>query len=361
MALRASPKARLIAGLLAGVQALAFFSACSKKEADPAAPSASAAAPAPRKLTPEEAGQVLAKVGDREITLGQYVAALERMDSFERLRYQSADRRKLLLNEMIELELLAQEARRRGLHEKPETQERLRQMLRDELFRELRRGVPGPNEIPEAEVRRYYDEHKGDFNEPERRRVAHIALGNERLAKQVLEKALEALRQPSSDAGSAEKDLARTSAEWGKLVATYSLDKPARALGMIPPDLAGDLGIVGAPGHSRGANPRVPEALREAVFRIAQVGEVLPEIIAAGGKFHVVRLTAKSDARARPYEEAERTIRVALVQETIKKREAELEKTLRTKYPVTLDPAGLATVEAPEFDSAGAPRGPAKQ
>ena len=57
------------------------------------------------RLTPEQAGQVLARVGDRVITLGDYAAALERMDPFERMRYQTEDRRQALLDEMINVEL----------------------------------------------------------------------------------------------------------------------------------------------------------------------------------------------------------------------------------------------------------------
>src|SRR5438477_8652417 len=105
---------------------------CQPKASSGTAPSASASAQ-PAGLTPELAARVLAKVGDHEITLGEYAATLDRMDPFERLRYQSADRRKLLLDELVDLELLAEEARRRGLDKQPETQERVRQMLRDEL------------------------------------------------------------------------------------------------------------------------------------------------------------------------------------------------------------------------------------
>ena len=65
-------------------------------------------------LTPEQAAKVLAKVGDRTITLGDYVAALEHMDQFDRLRYQSPERRKELLDELVEVELLAQEATAKG-------------------------------------------------------------------------------------------------------------------------------------------------------------------------------------------------------------------------------------------------------
>src|SRR5258706_5547054 len=143
----------LVLGLLLG---------CNKDHGTAPAPSASTSA-RPSGITPELARRVLAKVGEREITLGEYAATLERMDPFERLRYQSPDRRKQLLDELVDLELLAEEAQRRGLDKQPETQERVRQMLRDELLAQVRASVPAPNDISEADARRYYDEHRDDF------------------------------------------------------------------------------------------------------------------------------------------------------------------------------------------------------
>ncbi|HYP90028.1 MAG TPA: peptidyl-prolyl cis-trans isomerase [Polyangiaceae bacterium] len=294
-----------------------------------ASPSASAVAQ-PAGLTPELAARVLAKVGDHEITLGEYAATLERMDPFERLRYQSADRRKALLDELIDLELLADEARRRGLDKQPETQERVRQLLRDELLAQTRKSLPPADEISEADARRYYDEHRDDFREPERRRVAHIALASEAEAKAVLEKAAGA-----------------SPAEWGKLVAEKSRDPRGKPSATLPAELAGDLGIVGPPGHARGENPNVPEPLRAAAFEIEKLGGVLPRVVAADHAFHVLRLTGKTDARDRSYADAERSIRVALLQERIRAREAELEQELKKKYPVTIDEAALAKLPLP--------------
>lgn len=302
---------------------------CDPKPKSGTAPSASASVQ-PAGLSPELAARVLAKVGNQEITLGEYAATLERMDPFERLRYQSPDRRKQLLNELVDLELLAEEARRRGLDKQPETQERVRQMLRDELLAEVRASVAAPNDISEADARRYYDEHRDDFREPERRRVAHIALGSEAEAKAVLEKALSA-----------------NATEWGKLVEQKSKDARGKPSSSLPPELAGDLGIVGPPAHPRGENPNVPEPLRAAVFEIANLGGVLPRPVAAAGAFHVVRLTGKTDARDRSFADAERSIRVALVQERIRARELELELELKKKYPVTIDEAQLAKIPVP--------------
>src|SRR4051812_9163205 len=307
-----------------------------KPKQSPSAAASASAAPAAT-LSPELARQVLAKVGDREITLGDYAETLERMDPFERLRYQSADRRKQLLNEIIQVELLAEEAKRRGLDKQPETQERVRQMLRDELLRDMRQSVPAPSDIPEAEVRAYFDAHHDEFKEPERRRVAHLLLASEAQAKAALQKALGA-----------------SAADWGKLVTQVSLDKPPASSGPAPTELAGDLGIVGPPGHPRGANPRVPDALRTAVFEIAQVGGVLDRVVAESGHFHVVRMTGRTEARDRSYQDAERTIRVALVQQRIRAREAELEQELEKRYPVSVDDDALSQVKVPEPDGAGA-------
>jgi peptidyl-prolyl cis-trans isomerase C len=202
-------------------------------------------------------------------------------------------------------------------------------MLRDELLAQVRSGGAAPGDISEADARRYYDEHRDDFREPERRRVAHVVVRTEAEAKQLLEKAGRA-----------------SPAEWGKLVAEKSRDARGKA-SALPPELSGDLGIVGPPGHPRGENPNVPEPLRAAVFEIEKVGGVLPRVVPASDGFHVVRMTGKTDARDRSFADAERSIRVALVQERIRAREAELEAELAKKYPVTIDEAQLAKIPLP--------------
>jgi parvulin-like peptidyl-prolyl isomerase len=303
---------------------------CDKKPSPQPGAATTAASAAPEKLSPELRAKVLAKVGKRTITLGEYAATLERMDEFERLRYQSPERRKKLLDEMIKAELLAQEAERRGLHEKPETQARLRQMLRDELLSRVRNELPKPADLPESEVRRYYTEHRAEFRDPERRRVAHIVLASRPKAEAVLEQARSA--SPS---------------EWGKLVKLHSLDKSGDKAHPDPPELAGDLGIVSNTEPSD--NPRVPEAVRKALFEIERIGGVYPKLVESDGKFHILRMIGKTEARDRTFAEAERAIRVAIVQRKIREREKELENKLRADFPVKIDNAALAKVRVPDL------------
>lgn len=295
-------------------------------------------------LSPELAAKPLATVGDRVITLGDYAAVIDRMDPYERLRYQSPERRKQLLDEIIKVELLSREAKKRGLDKEPRTKERVRQILRDELLKAVRAELPSPSDIPEAEVRKYYDAHRAEFRDPERRRVAHLVVGSEAEAKKLLAEAKKA-----------------TPMQWGKLVQEHSLDKPPAPSATQPLELAGDLGIVGPPGEEKGDNPRVPEELRKAVFQVGAVGGIYDDVVKVGDKFHIVRMTGKTDARDRSFADAERTIRVTLVQKKLQDLESNLQKRLREKFPVKIDDKALGEVVLPTVENkSGGPAPPKK-
>jgi len=291
-------------------------------------------------LTDKQAAQVLAKVGDKNITLGDYTAALEHMDQFDRLRYQSPERRKELLDEMITVELLAQEAVAKGYDKDPIAQQELRAILRDAMLAEARKGAPTPADIPESEVKAWFEAHRAEYKDPERRRVSIVMLNSEANANEALQAAKKA----------------KTAAEWGELVRSKSLDPQARA--NVPTDLAGDVGIVSPPGDPRGENPRVTLEVREAVYAIPEVGGIHDKVVSSGkDRFFVVRLTQKIAPHERTYEEAERSIRVKLAQDKIRAKEDELINELKKNVKVEIDEAALATVKVqmPAADGGLAP------
>lgn len=269
------------------------------------------------------------------ITLGDYAAALEHMDQFDRLRYQSAERRKELLDEMINIRLLAKEAEAKGYDKDPLTQQELRAILRDTMLQEARKGAPTPAEIPESEVRAWFEAHRADYKDPERRRVSAVVLRDEATGREALAAAKKAV----------------SPAQWGEIVRAKSIDPQARA--NVPVDLAGDLGIVSPPGDPRGENTRVPDEVRAGVFEVAEVGAVLDKVVAAKGKFYVVRLTQKLPAHERTYEEAERTIRVKLAQDKLRAKEDELIAELRKTVKVEVDEAAIASAKVDMGDGGG--------
>ena len=74
---------------------------CDEQPLDGAKAAASSSANAGG-LNPRDAAAVLARVGDRTITLGDFAAVLDNMDQFQRLKYQTTKGRQALLEEMIE-------------------------------------------------------------------------------------------------------------------------------------------------------------------------------------------------------------------------------------------------------------------
>jgi hypothetical protein len=277
-------------------------------------------------LTAEEAAQVLARVGDHTITLGDYASALEHMSHFDRMRYRAPERRKELLHEMIDVMLLADEARARGYDKDPITEQEIREIVRDAYFEKAREAAPTPAEIPDQEVRAYYEAHASDFHDPERRRVSAVVLTTQAAAESAL----------AAAKGS-------TAAQWGEIVRAKSTDPQAKA--SLPVDLMGDLGFVSPPGDPRGTNPRIPEEVRAAVFEAAAVGDVVGHTVKAGPRFYVVRFAGKSDPHDRSLADAERTIRVKLSQDALRAKEQAMVDELRKQYPVQIDEAALAQVK----------------
>lgn len=296
------------------------------------------------RLTPEQAHQVLARVGTRSITLGDFAAALERMDPFERMRYQTRDRRQALLDEMINVELLAREAERRGLDRRPETIALVRQFQRDELLARLRASLPRPADLPAAEVSRYYQEHREDFLEPEQRRGAAIVLDD-----------LEAARRVAREAAGA------TPERWQELVRTHSPESAPPAgdknAARPPIDVPGDLGFVArepaataAPASTPGASAsegdgEVAPAIRDALFQIDADGGVFPEPVRVGGRYHVVRRVSAREARQRSLAEVDTLIRLRLLEQREAEAKRALLEQLRQQISVQVDEAALERVE----------------
>ncbi len=309
---------------------------------EPQAPAGSEPAVQVAGLSPEVASQRLAKVGDREIRLADYAAALQRMDRFERMRYQTEDRRQELLDELIDLELLAREAERRGLAEEPRTKELLWQALRNEALSELRAGLPEPASYPASEVSRYYEAHRSEFVDPVRVRVARIELDSAQRAEKVLGEALGSSMQRFGELAQRERALSAPDSPGAApaLGGAPSAEAPPEAENAAFE--AADWGFV-----SRAEPARVPEAVRLAALQLERDGQVLPSVVSAAGKYYVVRRVSGLPERQRPLEEVAGAVRNRLAERRFETARQELIEALRGRVEVHIDEAALARVPPP--------------
>ncbi len=315
---------RLMIAVLLALGPLAGCKSCRQADGQAVAPDAASSVGG---LSVEQAQKPLAKFGDHVVTLGDFAKVLADMPEYERIRYQSLERRKELLRSMIDVQLLADEAKREGLDKDPALQEETRQILVAWMRSKLLAELPQAAAIPDGDVKAYYEAHKDLFVEPERRRIAQIVTHDEAAAKRAADEAR-----------------AAGTVGWGALVKKYSEEKPAST---EAPELAGDLGYVTAPTDAHATtSPRVVPAVRAVAFTLKEVGAVADPVKDALGLFHVVRLVAKQPARDQSLSDVERTIRVRIVQEKRADRERQLVDETRKTTRVEIDEAVLGQIAA---------------
>jgi parvulin-like peptidyl-prolyl isomerase len=190
-------------------------------------------------------------------------------------------------------------------------------------------------------LRSFYEAHKADYADPERRRVSVIRLPTAAAAAPVLEQAKTASAEQWGELVRKHSSLAQSPAKQG----------PTKNQARPPLELEGDLGLVSAPSAEKGANPAVPAAVRAAVFRIAEPGQVLGEVVSDGGSFYIVRLVGRSPARERTFEEAEQTLRARVLQEKLQQAETKLLAELQAESEVAINEAALGELTVPPAPS----------
>src|SRR5262249_34284751 len=124
----------------------------------------------------EKSGPVVANVGDETITADEVRQRLNETSPFLRARYNTLDRKKEFLENMIRNELLAQEAVRQGYDKSPAVREQMKRAMVQELIRHQLDSKLSGTDIPDEELKKFYDAHIDEFVKPERARVLHIFL-----------------------------------------------------------------------------------------------------------------------------------------------------------------------------------------
>src|SRR5690349_10862513 len=130
-------------------------------------------------------GEVLAKVDDVTITVGDFAERINKQSPYVRARYTSLERKKEFLDNLVRFEVLAKEAQRRGLDKDPEVVRTMKQVMIQKLLKD-EFDKQKMEDISDAEVKKYWDEHNDEFNKPEEVRVSSILVKDAATAKKVM-------------------------------------------------------------------------------------------------------------------------------------------------------------------------------
>ena len=324
----------IVAALLSAAACVAVAVGCGDDED---AVDAGPAEPPRHGLTPEQASQVLVKIGERTITVGEFADRLAEQSPYLRARYNSPERRREYLDNLVRFELMAAEAERRGLDELPEVQRTRKQVMIQQMMKDRFEDQIQLSDITDEEIRRYYEEHADEFNKPEQVRASHILVKNRAAAQRLLTQ----IKQQEADVN-----------YFRRMAEEHNEDAVTR-------DRFGDLRFFSRPGEGEDGET-VPDAVAEAAFSIEQIGKVHPRLVQTDAGYHIVKLTGRRAALHRSLEEARRPIQNRLWRERREQRISEFLERLRREANVeeNYELLDLVRIDVPEGAVPEAPEPP---
>lgn len=166
---------------------------------------------------PQTEERVVAFVNGRPISQAEFDRKWAELPDATRARYEKEGGRRAFLDEVVDEELLLQEARRQGLDQTDAFRDRVRRykekLLKDELLKDR---MKAQIDLTKEELDRYYEQHAGELLTPLKVRVAQMLLANYPAAKDL-------------------ESQVNKGGDFGKFAQRYSLDAKTKAKG-------GDLG-----------------------------------------------------------------------------------------------------------------------
>lgn len=208
----------------------------------------------------EQRSLVLAKIGDREITVGSFIDQFQGKFHINYQRYNSIT----LLNRVIESQInyfaWVLEGYREGLQNNPDIKGEISTFAANYLSSRLESElVRGKVQVSEEEIQAYYDTHKSEFTEPRKIRVWEIAVKDAQLANDIARKA-------------------RGGANFEKLAETYTEKRPMRQrkgdLGFLSENAR--LGDIVEKSFQAGPNQIVGPFRFGAYYYVLKTGELKP-------------------------------------------------------------------------------------
>jgi peptidyl-prolyl cis-trans isomerase C len=287
----------------------------------------------------DKSGPVVAEVGDEKITADEVRQRLNETSPFLRARYNTVERKKEFLENMVRNELLAQEAIRQGYDKSPAVREQAKRAMIQELIKHQLDSKLAGTDIPEEELKKFYDSHLDDFVKPERARVFHIFLP----AKDAKERA-----EAKKKAAALLKDIDAREKK-GEVNAFQSAAIKESKDALSAP-LGGDLRFLSKDELTKAYNAE----LANAAFELKNPGDKTQPLDTPAG-VELVKLQVKTVAMNRSFEESKEPIRQRMARERRSRDYDEWVKKLRENTKVAIHEAELEKVQV---DAAPSPQQP---
>jgi len=278
---------------------------------------------------------VVARVGTEAITLGEMERRMARIPRFQLATLGETPeqiRRAFLDKVLVPEYLMSQAARQRGVDKEYDTRVRERDVLKSSVIKQLRNESAEKIQVSDADIARYYQEHKSEFDSPARYAIWRILLPARADAERVL---AEAKKDPSPK-------------NWQELARKHSLDKATALKG-------GALGWVTEAGDTADAKIKVEKGLVAAVKELKD-GEFAPAPVQEGSGWAVVWRRSFMPEQHRTIEQEAMNIRQTLQRERSTDVQAKTIAALKERHVTGVNPQALELLEVNSSGQIG-PRG----
>ena len=272
----------------------------------------------PSVLSSEQANAVVARIGERTITLGQLADKIAQEPPFVQARYATLAKRREFLERMVQFELLVAEALERKLEQTPRVRAAYKRALALALMEQAADTFPA--EVSDDQMRAFYAANKQDFSRAEQRRAALLVVGT----KEHAERLRVLLRSAIADTPLKARQV------FGDWVAKRSIDKATRIV-------KGDLGFFDAKGTPEGRRIAPPKSAVTVAFGLERIGDISEPVTMDEGRFGLIQLTDRRPEQQRSFNQARTEVRGKILKaRQAKSREAFI-ASLRQKAKVVVN------------------------
>ena len=268
---------------------------------------------------PDASSKALAIINGKEITAGEFDLRWSQIPDYARKTFAGPEGRKKFLEELINHELLLQEAKKRGFDRDRALLERVERFKERSLLERLRiEDVDSQIKVTREEMKAYYAANAENYAAPDELRVSHIVVKTQDEALNLKKR----LNQGEDFAALARK---------------VSLDLSTRYKG-------GDLGLI-----KKGQT--LPQ-FEKALLTLKAGGISQP--VATPFGYHIIKLVDRTSGALLSFEDAKEQVREELLNEKKRMRYEEFVASLRAKAKLRVADVPIPVSEVPAAGPAAA-------
>ncbi|MBI4430929.1 MAG: peptidyl-prolyl cis-trans isomerase [Candidatus Omnitrophica bacterium] len=226
-------------------------------------------------------GEVVARIGLREITMGEINAQLEKLPPWMKEGFTRSNERKLeFVEHYVAHELLFDKGMKLGIHRDPKVREQLQDMKKQIIIEQvIQQEITGKIQVDPDDLSNYYEAHKINYREPRKLKFKHIRLDSEEKAQSIQKRIVGG---ESFEAVAKSESLDEATKEKGGLVGDWISEKdPIPGIGF-------------------------DETFTKGLFELAPGGA--SSIVRSEKGFHVVSVVEKKEAVDKAFEEVKQQV-----------------------------------------------------